>query len=91
MTFIVPARDREKQTSRYLTRLFKTAAYYPAPYQIIVVDDGSTDLTYRNAWETIQNNRKLWPHVRAKVVWHGANLGKLEALRTATNKAWKNL
>ena len=91
VTFIVPARDEEKHISRCLTSLFKAAAYYPAPCQIIVVDDGSTDQTYRNAWKTIQDNRKLWPHVRAKVVWHSANLGKLEALRTATNKAMSEL
>ena len=55
--------------------------------EIIVVDDGSSDFTYEIAWATIQLNRRRYPKVRAKVVRHSTNLGKVEAVKTGLNKA----
>ncbi len=87
VSFIVPAYNEEKLISRCVTSLFKSADYYPGFCEIIVVDDGSNDYTYEAAWTTIRENRSLWPHIDGKVVRHTTNLGKVEAIRTAINKA----
>jgi cellulose synthase/poly-beta-1,6-N-acetylglucosamine synthase-like glycosyltransferase len=59
--------------------------------EIIVVDDGSTDLTYETAWGASEVGRRRYPNVRGKVVRHSMNLGKVEAVRTGVNKAFGSL
>jgi cellulose synthase/poly-beta-1,6-N-acetylglucosamine synthase-like glycosyltransferase len=85
VSLIVPAYNEEKNVSRCITSLFKCAEKYEGLCEIIVVDDGSRDYTYEIAWSTIEFNRKRTPNVRAKVVRHSSNLGKVEAIRTGVN------
>src|SRR5678815_969879 len=53
----------------------------PASYEIVFVDDGSTDTTV----ETLMSLRALYPMLR--VVRHGRNFGKSTALRTGFRAA----
>ncbi|MFQ6064796.1 MAG: glycosyltransferase [Candidatus Bathyarchaeia archaeon] len=87
VSFVVPAYNEEKLISRCITSLFQTADNYAGFCEIIVVDDGSNDNTYEVALATIQENRCLWPNVCGKVARHTKNKGKVEAIRTAINRA----
>jgi len=91
VSFVVPAYNEEKNVSRCIKSLFKCAKKYGGLCEIIVVDDGSSDYTYEFAWATIELNRKKYPQVRGKVVRHSANLGKVEAIRTGSDRALGSL
>ncbi len=87
VSFVVPAYNEEKNVSRCIKSLFKCTKKYAGLCEIIVVDDGSSDYTYEVAWATIELNRRKYPQVRGKVVRHSANLGKVEAIRTGSDRA----
>jgi cellulose synthase/poly-beta-1,6-N-acetylglucosamine synthase-like glycosyltransferase len=87
VSFVVPAYNEEKRISQCISSLFRCALDYLGLCQIIVVDDGSMDLTYEIAWATLKQNRKWWPKVYGKVIRHTKNLGKVEAIRTGVNCA----
>ena len=91
ISFVVPAFNEERNISRCIQSLFQCAEKYGGLCEIIVVDDGSTDYTYEFAWATIELNRRKHPKVRAKVVRHSSNLGKVEAIRTGINRALGNI
>lgn len=91
LSFVVPAYNEERLISKCLLSLFKCAAKYPTRSEIIVVDDGSTDNTYEEAWKTIERHRPHVPQVSVKVVRHSHNLGRAEAVRTGVNKATMEL
>ncbi|NIN53170.1 MAG: glycosyltransferase [Nitrososphaeria archaeon] len=86
VSIVVPAYNEEKNISRCIDSLFKCTAEYNGLCEIIVVDDGSGDLTYEAAWAAIALGRRKWPRVRAKVVRHSANLGKDIAVKTGVDK-----
>ncbi len=85
VSFVVPARNEERNVDRCVGSLYACTRRYSGPCEIIVVDDGSTDYTYEVAWSTIQMNRSRHPHIRAKVIRHSVNLGKIEALKTGVS------
>ena len=87
VSFIVPAYNQEPNIERCITSLYKNAEQYVGSCEIIIVDDGSTDLTYELSWATINLNRTTHTRIRGKVVRHMMNLGKTEALRTGMNIA----
>jgi cellulose synthase/poly-beta-1,6-N-acetylglucosamine synthase-like glycosyltransferase len=87
VSFIVPAYNQQANIARCISSLYNGVDRYGGDCEIIVIDDGSTDLTYEVAWATIQANRSAHPRVKGKVVRHMANLGKIEALKTGLNKA----
>jgi len=91
VSFIVPAYNEESRIARCITSLFKCASEYPAPSEIIVVDDGSTDLTYDASCATVEMNRRRWPHVKGRVVRHTANLGRAEAVHTGVTMATREV
>jgi len=91
VSFVVPAYNEEKNVSRCIKSLFKCTEKYAGLCEIIVVDDGSSDYTYEIAWATTELNRKRYPQVRGKVVRHSANLGKVEAIRTGSDRALGSL
>jgi cellulose synthase/poly-beta-1,6-N-acetylglucosamine synthase-like glycosyltransferase len=91
ISFIIPAYNEEENIRQCITSVFKSASNYFGLSEIIVVDDGSTDYTYEIAWATLETNRKKYPNIRGKIVRHSANLGKIEAIRTGTNKALSEL
>jgi cellulose synthase/poly-beta-1,6-N-acetylglucosamine synthase-like glycosyltransferase len=87
VSFIVPAYNQQSNITRCITSLYNGLDNYKGMCEIIVVDDGSTDLTYEVAWATIQANCSAHPRVRGKVVRHMVNLGKIEALKTGLDKS----
>jgi len=87
VSLIVPAYNEEKNINRCLTSLYRCAEKYLGRSEIIVVDDGSTDHTYEQAWSTVQTNRLLHPQIRCKVIRHAVNLGKTEAIKSGVNTA----
>lgn len=91
VSFVVPAYNEEKNVSRCIKSLFKCTEKYAELCEIIVVDDGSSDYTYEIAWASIELNRRRYPQVRGKVVRHSANLGKVEAIKTGSDRALGSL
>lgn len=87
VSFVVAAFNEEKRLPRCINSLFRCAADYPGPVEVIVVDDGSVDASYEVAFASLQLNMRKHPKVRGRVVRHMANLGKIEALRTGVNRA----
>lgn len=90
-SFIVPAYNEESQIAGCITSLFQCAGAYPAPSEVIVIDDGSTDLTYETACTTVEMNRKQWPHVKGRIIRHTANLGRAEAVHTGVTVATREV
>jgi cellulose synthase/poly-beta-1,6-N-acetylglucosamine synthase-like glycosyltransferase len=91
VSLIVPAYNEEGNVSRCVSSLFRCIEKYEGACEIIVVDDGSSDCTYEVAWSTLELGRKLHPNIRAKVIRHCANLGKVEAIRTGLKSALGSL
>lgn len=91
VSIIVPAYNSERLIPTCLTSLFQSASKYMGFFEIIVVDDGSSDYTYEMAWATIQKCRRKWPQIRGKVVRHTAKLGRNQALKTGVNKSFGTL
>ena len=87
VSFIVPAFNEEENVKRCIASLLKCTEEYGGNCEIIIIDDGSQDLTYEAAWTTAKNLRLEHPRVRCKVSRHMTNLGKIEALRTGVNRA----
>jgi len=87
VSFIVPAYNEEKVISKCIASLFKCAASYEGNCEILVVEDGSLDHTYKVALTTIKMNREKWPKVQGEIVRHERNLGKAQAIKTGVNKA----
>jgi len=91
VSFIVPAYNEESRIARCITSLFHCAEEYPAPSELIVVDDGSTDLTHEAACAAVEMNRRRWPLVRGRVVRHTSNLGRAEAVHTGLTVATREV
>lgn len=87
VSFVVPAFNEARQLPRCIGSLFRCAAEYLGPVEIIVMDDGSMDNTYEVAFASVQLNMQKYPKVRGRVVRHMVNLGKVEALRSGANRA----
>ncbi|MBO3799275.1 MAG: glycosyltransferase family 2 protein [Thermoproteota archaeon] len=80
ITIIMPAYELEDRITDAIERVEKTVSALTDEYEIIVVDDGSRDGTYRRALTQARN-----PHV--KVYRHPVNLGKGAAIKTGAMKA----
>jgi biofilm PGA synthesis N-glycosyltransferase PgaC len=87
VSFVVPALNEERTLPGCIDSLFRCAAEYPGPAEVIVVDDGSEDNSYEVAYASMQLNTGRNRRVRGRVIRHMANLGKVEALRTGVNCA----
>lgn len=82
ISVIVPAFNEEIHIEQTLMSLL---GHEPRPWEIIVVDDGSTDMTAEIA------RRHLTGIDRAKVIELPVNMGKAEALNTGIQAASCNL
>ena len=87
VSIVVPAYNEEDNVAHCIRSLFRCAEAYDGLCEIIVVDDGSSDLTYEVSWASLEINRRRWPRVQGKMVRHSVNLGKVEAVKTGVNKA----
>ena len=91
VSFVVPCFNEEKRIARCVLSLFECASRYSGLCEIIIVDDGSTDLTYETAWGAIEVGHRRYHNTRGKVVRHSGNLGKVEAIRSGVNKAFGSI
>ena len=91
VSFVLPCFNEGERVARCVSSLFECASRYGGLCEIIVVDDGSTDLTYEIAWGAVEAGRRRFPGVRGRVMRHSVNLGKVEAVRSGVNKAFGGL
>ena len=54
LSVVIPAYNEEESISVVICDTFQALPKYVADYEVIVIDDGSTD----NSWEVIENLRK---------------------------------
>lgn len=80
VSVVIPAYNEEKTIEEILLRTNKTMETIGIPYEIIVVDDGSSDKT-----------RLLAERNKATVLSNGTNMGKGCALRRGFQKAAGNI
>ncbi|MBO3755309.1 MAG: glycosyltransferase [Candidatus Brockarchaeota archaeon] len=80
ISLIMPAYELEDRIAEAIEKVEKTVSTITDEYEIIVVDDGSKDKTYRRALTRAEN-----PHIR--VYRHPVNLGKGAAIRTGVMNA----
>jgi glycosyltransferase involved in cell wall biosynthesis len=81
VSFVLPAFNEEPNIVHAIETITSVAAFYCAAYEIVVVDDGSTDATARLVEEQAQKDERI------RLVRHGANRGYGEALRTGFGTA----
>jgi len=76
LSFILPAYNEERNIEHTVTSIAEYCDAKQYPYEIVIVDDGSTDGTYRLAGEIADKNASI------KVLQHKSNRGKGAAVRT---------
>lgn len=76
VSVLVPAKDEEGNLALFLQLCEETFRDQAAHYEVVVIDDGSTDGT----WALLQQLRQQYPFLTA--VRHRARRGIAEALRT---------
>jgi len=76
ISVIVPAYNEEKTIGYIISNIISTMNSLKLPYEIIVVDDGSTD-----------NTRKIATEYKVSVLFNGKNRGKGYALRKGFSQA----
>lgn len=79
LTIIVPCYNERHTVGSVIAALSRLSL--PVPFEIIVVDDGSTDGTNRTLPATARRNKRI------TVITHPTNLGKGAAVSTALNHA----
>lgn len=79
ISFIVPCYNEEKLVGPLLDTLYQTAQNFFSAFEIIVVNDGSTDNTH-----TILESFSSRPDFM--ILHHAVNLGKGASIRTALQK-----
>src|SRR5881392_1732829 len=84
LSVFFPAYNDSGTIASMVIRAVKTASELTADYEVIVVNDGSTDATAEVANELA----RTYPHVR--VVHHPANRGYGGALQTGFHTATKD-
>ena len=76
VSVLVPAKDEAENLPLFMELAAATFAEHPGRYEVVVVDDGSTDDT----WQVLENLVGRYPFLRA--VRHRARRGIAESLRT---------
>ena len=76
VSVLVPAKDEAENLPLFMEQAAAAFASQQARYEVIVVDDGSTDST----WEVLQHLEERYPFLRA--VRHRSQRGIADALRT---------
>lgn len=74
LTFLIPARNEEGNIGELIRRLDPVLAGIGLPYEIIFIDDGSSD----NTWSVIRELRAADERIRG--IRHRRNFGKAQAL-----------
>jgi glycosyltransferase involved in cell wall biosynthesis len=76
VSVLVPAKDEAENLPLFMELAAATFAQHPGSYEVVVVDDGSTDGT----WQVLEHLVGRYPFLRA--VRHRARRGIAESLRT---------
>ena len=76
VSVLVPAKDEAENLPHFLELCDETFALQKVRYEVVVIDDGSSD----NSWELLQTLAEKYPFLRR--VRHRAQRGIAEALRT---------
>jgi glycosyltransferase involved in cell wall biosynthesis len=76
VSFVLPAYNEEGNISQAVADILRVANRYCADYEVIVVDDGSSDHTAALVEQMVARDPKV------RLIRHGANRGYGEALRT---------
>lgn len=76
VSVLVPARDEAENLPLFMEQAVAAFAHAPERYEVVVVDDGSTDDT----WRTLESLVGKYPFLRA--VRHRVGRGIAESLRT---------
>jgi glycosyltransferase involved in cell wall biosynthesis len=85
LSIVLPAHNEESNVAAAIEHAVKAASRLCSDYEIIIVDDGSTDTTA----EVVRAEAAADPHVR--LVSHEKNRGYGEALHTGFRAATKDL
>lgn len=81
ISFIIPAKDEEKTVSILHSQIVSEMKKLKKSFEIIFVDDGSSDGTYKEI------NKLIKKHKNVKVIKHRGNFGKSIALQNGFNTA----
>ena len=81
LSFIIPAKNEEGSLEILYKEITEVVKKTGKTYEIIFIDDGSTDKTY----SIITNLHKIDPHVKA--IRHRGNFGKSLALQNGFDNA----
>src|SRR5665213_256447 len=81
ISFVLPALNEEANITRAVDAVVGVASRYCSAFEVIVVDDGSTDRT-----ASLVNAMSV-QHPEVRLVSHGRNQGYGEALRTGFQNA----
>lgn len=76
ISFVIPAKDEEKSVKLLHQEIRKVMAQIKKPYEVVFVDDGSKDNTFKN----LEKLRKI--DKRVKIIKLRGNWGKSVALQT---------
>ena len=85
LSFVIPVKDEEESLPLFYTELFKTIKQLGKSYEIIFIDDGSTDTSY----QTILHLQKQDKHIH--VIKFRGNFGKSAALDAGFSLATGNI
>ena len=81
VSFVLPAYNEEANISRALESTVAAATRYCAAYEVVVVDDGSSDRTAELVELAARHDASI------RLMSHGTNLGYGQALRTGFDNA----
>ena len=81
VSVLVPAKDEAENLPLFMEQMEAVVAREPVRYEVVVIDDGSTDAT----WRVLQQLMERYPFLRA--VRHRARRGIAEALRTGWHQS----
>lgn len=81
VSFVIPAKDEEKTVVKLVNQISAQLKKLKLSYEIIFIDDGSTDTTYQVIKNLSLKNRYI------KVIRHRGNFGKSIALQNGFNQA----
>lgn len=81
VSFIIPAKDEEKTIPLLYSQIAAEMKKLRKSFEIIFVDDGSTDNTYKEIVKIIKKNKNV------KAIKHRGNFGKSIALQNGFNTA----
>lgn len=76
VSVIIPAKDEERSLANLCTQIVSEIKKLKKSYEIIIIDDGSTDSTFRVASSLHKKDKNI------KVIRHRGNFGKAIALQS---------